>query len=109
MKFYDANQYFSKYLLFAKTDTQTVKTRVFEAFKEYLSLYWQILEREPPLDDPSDIQSIVKDQKDYDQYNAERDPALGLLSSYFGQQWTEKFLYGFLFEDASPMTICAAK
>jgi 15,16-dihydrobiliverdin:ferredoxin oxidoreductase len=109
MKVYDANLYFSKYLLFAKTDTQTVKTRVFEAFKEYLSLYWQILERETPLDDPSDIQSIVKAQKDYDQYNAERDPALGLLSSYFGQQWTEKFLYGFLFEDASPMTICAVK
>ena len=32
MKFYDANQYFSKYLLFAKTDAETVNTRVFEAF-----------------------------------------------------------------------------
>ncbi len=44
MKFYDANQYFSQYLLFAKTDPDTVKTRVLEAFKDYLQLYWQMMD-----------------------------------------------------------------
>jgi 15,16-dihydrobiliverdin:ferredoxin oxidoreductase len=39
MKFYDANQYFSKYLLFAKTDAETVENRVFPAYKDYLKLY----------------------------------------------------------------------
>lgn len=34
MKFYDANQYFSKYLLVAKTDPETVSTRVFAAFQD---------------------------------------------------------------------------
>jgi 15,16-dihydrobiliverdin:ferredoxin oxidoreductase len=34
MKFYDANQYFSKYLLFAKTDAETVRTRVFECWSK---------------------------------------------------------------------------
>jgi len=109
MKVYDANRYFSKYILFTKTDTQTVKTRVFEAFKDYLNLYWQMLDREIPLSDPSDIQSTIKAQKDYDQYNADRDPAVGLLSSYFGREWTEKFLYGFLFEDALPLTLSVAR
>jgi 15,16-dihydrobiliverdin:ferredoxin oxidoreductase len=103
MKFYDANQYFSKYLLFAKTDPETVKTRVFEAFKDYLNLYWQMLAEDTPLSDPSDIQRIVKAQKDYDQYSADRDPASGLFSSYFGHEWAERFLYGFLFEDAKPL------
>jgi len=103
MKFYDANQYFSKYLLFAKTDPDTVKTRVFEAFQDYLNLYWQMLSEATPLDDQSDIQRIVKAQKDYDQYSADRDPASGLFSSYFGHEWSEKFLYGFLFEDARPL------
>lgn len=103
MKFYDANQYFSKYLLFAKTDAKTVKTRVFQAFKDYLNLYWQLLATAEPLTDPSDIQRIVKAQKDYDQYSADRDPASGLFSSYFGREWAEKFLYGFLFEDAVPL------
>lgn len=105
MKFYDANQYFSKYLLFAKTDPETVKTRVFAAFKDYLNLYWQLLDAATPSDDPEDMQRIVKAQKDYDQYSADRDPASGLFSSYFGHEWAESFLYGFLFEDALPLAV----
>jgi 15,16-dihydrobiliverdin:ferredoxin oxidoreductase len=105
MKFYDANQYFSKYLLFAKTDPETVATRVFEAFKDYLNLYWSMLDQAVPLTDPSDIQRIVKAQKDYDQYSADRDPASGLFSSYFGHEWSERFLYEFLFEDAVPLAV----
>jgi 15,16-dihydrobiliverdin:ferredoxin oxidoreductase len=105
MKFYDANQYFSKYLLFAKTDAETVRTRVFEAFRDYLNLYWKLLHEAEMLTDPSDIQRIVKAQRDYDQYSADRDPASGLFSSYFGHEWAERFLYEFLFEDAKPLTV----
>ena len=105
LKFYDANQYFSKYLLFAKTHAETVSTRVFAAFKDYLDFYWDMLESAEPLTDPSDIQRIVKAQKDYDQYSAERDPAHGLFSSYFGGEWANRFLYEFLFEDAQPLAV----
>ena len=103
MKFYDANQYFSKYLLFAKTDLDTVKTRVLEAFKDYLQLYWQMLDAAAPNTDSAAMARIAKAQKDYDQYSAERDPASGLFSSYFGHEWSERFLYGFLFEEAEPV------
>ena len=109
MKFYDANQYFSKYLLFAKTDVETVKTRVLEAFKDYLDLYWRMLDAATPFSDPEDIQRIVKAQKDYDQYSADRDPASGLFSSYFGHEWSERFLYEFLFSDAVPLAAAAKK
>jgi 15,16-dihydrobiliverdin:ferredoxin oxidoreductase len=109
MKFYDANQYFSKYLLFAKTDAETVATRLLAAFKDYLNLYWQMLDEAEPLQDPEDIARIVKAQKDYDQYSADRDPASGLFSSYFGHEWAERFLYGFLFEDAVPLAATAKK
>lgn len=102
MKFYDENQYFSKYLMFAKTDTETVETQVFDAFKDYLDLYWRMLAAAVPNDDPAAVQRIVKAQVDYDQYSADRDPASGLFSSYFGHEWSEAFLYGFLFEDAVP-------
>lgn len=108
MKFYDANQYFSKYLLFAKTDAETVESRVFPAFQDYLSSYWQMLEQATPSDDPEDIQRIVKAQKDYDQYSAERDPAHGLFSSYFGPEWANRFLYEFLFEDATPLAVSSS-
>lgn len=109
MKFYDANQYFSKYLLFAKTDAETVATRLFEAFKDYLNLYWQLLDMAEPLTNPEDIQRIVKAQKEYDQYSADRDPASGLFSSYFGHEWSDRFLYEFLFEDAMPLAASVAK
>jgi 15,16-dihydrobiliverdin:ferredoxin oxidoreductase len=109
MKFYDANQYFSKYLLFAKTDPETVRTRVFEAFQDYLNLYWQMVDDAEPLTKSKDVQRIVKAQKDYDQYSADRDPASGLFSSYFGHEWAERFLYGFLFEDAVPLAMGTAK
>lgn len=107
MKFYDANQYFSKYLLFAKTDVETVKTRALEAFKDYLKLYWEMMDAAVPQTDAESIARITKAQKDYDQYSAERDPASGLFSSYFGHDWSEKFLYGFLFEEAAPLAVGA--
>ena len=109
MKFYDANQYFSKYLLFAKTDSETVVNRLFPAYQEYLNLYWQMLADAKPLSQPESIQRIVKAQQEYDCYSAERDPAHGLFSSYFGAEWSERFLHEFLFEDASPLAVSVAK
>ena len=105
MKFYDANQYFSPYLLFAKTDAETVVNRLLPAYQEYIQLYWQLSEKAEPLTEPEQIERIIKAQQDYDQYSAERDPASGLFSSYFGHEWSEKFLYEFLFEDANPVAV----
>lgn len=105
MRFYDANQYFSKYLIFARTDPQTVSTRVFEAFKDYLNLYWDMLEQATPNTDADSVERIVQAQKDYDQYSAERDPASGLFKTYFGHEWAERFLLEFLFEDATPLAV----
>jgi len=100
MKFYDANKYFSKNLLFAKTDPESIHKRLFPAYQEYLKLYWQLVEQAVPLSSSEDIEKIVKAQKDYDQYSAERDPAHGLFSSYFGTEWANRFLHEFLFEDS---------
>jgi 15,16-dihydrobiliverdin:ferredoxin oxidoreductase len=107
MKFYDANQYFSKYLLFAKVSPEVIPTRVFDAFQDYLQLYWTLLDQAVPSDDPEDMARIIKAQKDYDQYSADRDPAHGLFSSHFGTEWANRFLYEFLFEDAKPLAIAA--
>ncbi len=109
MKFYDANQYFSKYLLFAKTDKETVVNCLFPAYQEYIRLYWQMLEEAEPLTHPEEIQRIVQAQKDYDQYSAERDPASGLFNSYFGHEWSERFLHEFLFENAVPVAVSSGR
>ncbi|MGF1492164.1 MAG: 15,16-dihydrobiliverdin:ferredoxin oxidoreductase [Microcoleaceae cyanobacterium] len=109
MKFYDSNQYFSKNLLFAKTDAETVINRLFPAYQEYVRLYWELLGQAEQLIDPEGIQKVVEAQRDYDQYSAERDPASGLFSSYFGHEWSERFLYEFLFEDAVPLAVAGRK
>jgi 15,16-dihydrobiliverdin:ferredoxin oxidoreductase len=105
MKFYDANRYFSKNLLFAKTDLESIQNRLFPAYQKYLQLYWQLLEQAEPLSTPEEIERIFQAQRDYDQYSAERDPAHGLFSSYFGHEWANRFLYEFLFEDAVPLAV----
>lgn len=105
MKFYDANQYFSPYLLFAKTDSETVVNCLFPAYQEYIQLYWKLLEGAEVLSKPDAIARVATAQKNYDQYSAERDPASGLFSSYFGHEWSEKFLHEFLFEDAVPLAV----
>ena len=107
MKFYDANRYFSRNLLFAKTDPESIKDRLFPAYQEYLQLYWQMVEQAQPLSTNEEIERIVQAQKDYDQYSAERDPAHGLFSSYFGQEWANRFLHEFLFEDSHPVVVTA--
>lgn len=103
MRFYDAAQYFSPYLLFAKTDADTVVNSLLPAFKEYLDLYCTILKDLDPTTDPERIAEITQAQKDYDQYSAERDPAAGLFNSYFGHEWSEQFLHEFLFEESTPI------
>ena len=105
MRFYDANRYFSRNLLFARTDPDTIHQRLFPAYKEYLNLYWQMVENAEPLSDPADIARIVEAQKDYDQYSAEKDPAHGLFKSFFGEEWANRFLHEFLFEDSQPLTV----
>ena len=105
MKFYDANQYFSKYLLFAKVQPDAIPTRVFEAFQAYLALYWKMLAEATPLTEPSDIDRVAKAQREYDQYSADRDPAHGLFSSHFGTDWANRFLFEFLFEEAKPLVL----
>ena len=62
-----------------------------------------------PLTAAEDIERIVRAQKEYDQYSADRDPAHGLFSSYFGSEWSQKFLYEFLFEDACPLAVSSSR
>jgi 15,16-dihydrobiliverdin:ferredoxin oxidoreductase len=100
MKSYDANQYFSKYLLFAKVESEVIHERVFSAFRDYLDSYCQLINLAIPLSRPYEIQRVINAQKKYDQYNAAHDPAHGLFSSHFGSDWATRFLYEFLFEEA---------
>lgn len=90
-KFFDETQFFSKYLVFyrsslgAKEPTLHVPTgRLWDVYLEYVDIYLNALNDAQGNED-ADARAFVQSRQDaYDQYNAERDPAIKLFNTYFG-------------------------
>lgn len=103
-KFYDEAQFFSKQLIFAKFDTQQpIMSQLFPAFCEYITEYMRLMDNASPDDSEESVSRVSEWQRQHDQYSAERDPAVGLFSTYWGKEWAERFTYDFLFSDAVPV------
>ena len=45
-----------------------------------------------------DRERVVGQQRAYDQYSAEHDPAHGLFVTYFGESWADEYVHDFLFD-----------
>jgi 15,16-dihydrobiliverdin:ferredoxin oxidoreductase len=104
-RFYDETLFFSKQLAFAKFDNaDPVSSQLLPAFKEYLRDYVKMVKGATPDDSPAAVARVRELQREYDQYSAERDPAVGLFSTYWGERWAEDFTYNYLFADAVPPT-----
>lgn len=104
-RFYDETLFFSKQLAFAKFDNaDPVSTQLLPAFKEYLRDYVKMVKDATPDESPESVARVRELQREYDQYSAERDPAVGLFSTYWGERWAEDFTYNYLFADAVPPT-----
>jgi 15,16-dihydrobiliverdin:ferredoxin oxidoreductase len=97
-KFYDETQFFSKEMLFARfEDSKIVQDDLFPAFKSYVGIHLDLVRNTRPSTNPQDIEAVFQRQRAYDTYSADRDPAAGLFAAMFGKQWTEDFIYDFLF------------
>jgi 15,16-dihydrobiliverdin:ferredoxin oxidoreductase len=95
-KFYDETQFFSQEMLFARFDDESIVSNdLFPAFKSYVEAHLKlVLSTEPK---PSEVDFVLKRQKEYDTYSAERDPATGLFTAMFGAEWANDFVHNFLF------------
>tara|TARA_Y100001968_G_scaffold47153_1_gene37360 strand:+ start:19407 stop:20117 length:711 start_codon:yes stop_codon:yes gene_type:complete len=94
---YDPHQYFSPWLIFCKGGLQEVNKMLPEIFTLFLESYWQmaLIENNNSLQlSPKEVEDL---QINYDKYSKEKDPAHGLFSRFFGEQWTEKYMNQFLF------------
>ncbi|OUW25224.1 MAG: dihydrobiliverdin:ferredoxin oxidoreductase [Synechococcus sp. TMED169] len=101
MRSFDPNQYFSPYLLFCRGGAEQAEESLPEAFSSFLDSYWKLTARsqsEPSMIPPAEVQEL---QVAYNQYSAERDPAHGLFTSHFGNEWSDRFLHEFLFPTAT--------
>lgn len=94
----EARPFFSPAFLWTRpTETEVVETRVFEAFKDYLHAYLDFVAAAEPV--PSERLSEVQEaQLRYLRYRAEKDPARGMFQRFYGSEWTEEYIHGFLFD-----------
>lgn len=103
-RFYDEALFFSKQLIFAKFDTQEpIESQLLPAFKDYVEEYMTMMDNAVPDTSDEGIKKVTEWQREYDQYSAERDPAVGLFSTYWGKEWADKFTHDFLFSDSVPV------
>jgi phycoerythrobilin:ferredoxin oxidoreductase len=107
----EARPFFSPAFLWTRPqETEVVKTRVFEAFKDYLQAYLNFVEQAEPVTEPEQRQEILAAQRRYISYRAAKDPARGMFTRFYGEEWTEEYIHGFLFdlerylEQNSPLT-----
>ncbi|HAN74839.1 MAG TPA: phycoerythrobilin:ferredoxin oxidoreductase [Planktothrix sp. UBA8407] len=95
----EAQPFFSPAFLWTRPqETEVVKTHVFEAFKAYLQAYLEFVEQAQPIDNSEQRQDILQAQKRYVSYRAEKDPARGMFTRFYGEEWTEEYIHGFLFD-----------
>lgn len=95
----EAARFFSPCFLWSRIkDDEQVETRVFDAFKDYLNKYIDFVNDAKPIEDPERLSEIRDSQIAYLQYRAEKDPARGMFTRFYGTEWTEEYIHGFLFD-----------
>ena len=71
-----------------------MQTHVFEAFKDYLNRYLDLVEAAEAETDAGRLEEIAERQKAYLKYRAEKDPARGMFTRMYGEEWTEQYIHG---------------
>ncbi len=95
----EAQAFFSPAFLWTRpAETKAVETHVFDAFSDYLGAYIKFVQAAEPVTDSERLSAIKSSQLSYARYRAEKDPARGMLTRFYGPEWTEAYIHGFLFD-----------
>ncbi len=95
----EAQPFFSPAFLWTRPQKdEVVETHVFSAFQDYLKAYLSFVEQAEPVTTPASLQEIEQAQRRYLNYRAEKDPARGMFTRFYGPEWTEEYIHGFLFD-----------
>lgn len=98
----EAQPYFSPGFLWTRLPLgdegdELIKTVVRPAFQEYLDLYLELAAEAKPVSDKR-RDSLLAGQRRYTDYRAEKDPARGMLTRFYGSEWTEAYIHTVLFD-----------
>ncbi|BAZ37772.1 ferredoxin-dependent bilin reductase [Calothrix sp. NIES-4101] len=95
----EARQFFSPAFLWTRSQDQAlVETQVFAAFIDYLEAYIDFVIAADVITNPQMLANIEQRQLQYLHYRAEKDPARGMFQRFYGKEWTEEYIHGFLFD-----------
>jgi phycoerythrobilin:ferredoxin oxidoreductase len=95
----EARPFFSPAFLWTRPEqTDVVETHVFAAFKDYLQAYLNFVAQADPITTPQALSNVEQAQLRYLRYRAEKDPARGMFTRFYGPDWTEEYIHGFLFD-----------
>eukprot|EP00293_Proteomonas_sulcata_P011788 CAMPEP_0184307992 /NCGR_PEP_ID=MMETSP1049-20130417/16576_1 /TAXON_ID=77928 /ORGANISM="Proteomonas sulcata, Strain CCMP704" /LENGTH=144 /DNA_ID=CAMNT_0026620597 /DNA_START=32 /DNA_END=466 /DNA_ORIENTATION=+ len=95
----EAKQYFSPAFIWTRPqEDKEVETHVFECFKDYLNRYIDLVQEAEAATDADELAKIKERQISYLKYRAEKDPARGMFTRMYGEEWTEEYIHGFLFD-----------
>ena len=76
---------------------QLINTVVRPAFNAYLNLYLELAAAAEPVSDQR-RDHLLAGQRRYTDYRAEKDPARGMLTRFYGKEWTEAYIHTVLFD-----------
>ena len=94
---YDPSKYFSPWTLFCKGGKLEMENILPKVFNHFLKCYLRNLGLSKVNQKKIRAEEIRLLHIDYDRYSAEKDPAHGLFSGFFGKEWSEKYMKEFLF------------
>lgn len=101
-----ARPFFSPAVLWSRPQTrEMVENLVFQAFQDYLQCYLTLVEQADPVQDSERLAAIAQAQQRYIRYRADKDPARRMFTRFYGAQWTEAYIHGFLFKLEQPGAI----
>jgi phycoerythrobilin:ferredoxin oxidoreductase len=94
----EAKPFFSPAFLWTRPqEAEVVETHVFAAFQDYLQTYLDFVDAAEPVP-PEELANVEAAQLRYLRYRAEKDPARGMFARFYGSEWTEEYIHGFLFD-----------
>jgi len=98
----EAQPYFSPAFLWTRLPlgeegNRLIETVIRSAYQEYLELYLNLVDEAKPVSDAR-AASLLAGQHRYTTYRAEKDPARGMLTRFYGADWTESYIHDVLFD-----------
>ncbi len=98
----EAESFFSPAFLWTRLplgnkSDRTITKVIKPAFIEYLSFYIKLLKSSVKVSSERSLQ-LLEGQKSYITYRSTKDPARGMLTRFYGKDWTEDYIHKVLFQ-----------